>query len=275
MPSILPLLLLLCAPQEAPPPVSEAPARPASEPAAVAVLVAARAHLYDPRDDGLREIRFRLPVRMSVPGEEPLLLGDVEVRWETRRAPEFETHVAEDLPEELAAQRGMISFQIEAQGRQALRYLHNDLFGEILLGYRARLLGTDPAHVRFEPAEDGEEIPPIDWWFDGAGVPDRFTMTSEQDGLVTEIAFRHLWRPVSRVDPALVLAELAVEQTTEDTTSVVTTRLDRVEIQGVSVLVGYEERVETPDGRVLLNEVRFEDLQVTVDRARGTPAATR
>jgi hypothetical protein len=269
------LMSLNCAQQDAaapePPEASSTPetASPGdadSEQAAREILDRARARLYDIRSSGLETLGFMVPIRMSLPTGETIDLGHVAVDWSVSDDPLVAVTVSETLPEELAQNSKEISFQLEAQGRQLLRFIDNDIFTALLSGFDPSLGDRidDLVRVHFEPKPELGDAAPVDWYFDADDVPVRFDMTIAQGEMSMTISYEHSWAPASETDPSLVLQELTIVQEMGPMQNIISTRLDHETISGLVVLVGYTESGLTPTGDPVTNRVELEDLTLTV-----------
>lgn len=250
----------------APPPgetPQEAPEHSSGE--ALELLARAQARLYDIRAAGLESLSFAVPIRMGSPTGETLHLGDVAVNWTVSADPEVVVTVSDSLPDELARQATAIEYQLEAQGRQILRFVDNDIFQGLLDGFDPTSVDQDGelTRVHFEPHADQVGAPGLDWYFDAQDVPVKFAMTVTQGDMSMNISYEHGWAPVSGTNNALVLERLSIVQEMGPMRNVITTSLDHDTISGVVILVGYTERGLTPEGEATTNAVLLEGLSLT------------
>lgn len=274
LPTACLLTCLVSSLQDAPsptPPASSTPPAAAPESddparAAVELLDRARTRLYDIQSAGLDTVAFRVPIRISAPTGETFPLGNVSVNWAVSSDPQVAVTVSDALPAELAQNSKEISFQLEAQGRQVLRFIDNDIFSGLLQGFDPSVVGLvgDLTQVHFEPKADQAGAIPVDWFFDANDVPVRFDMSITQHDRSMSISYQHSWAPASESDPTLVLQELAIVQEMDSMKNEITTTLDHETINGLVMLVGYTESGLTPAGDTVTNRVQLEDLSVTV-----------
>jgi hypothetical protein len=236
-----------------------------SEQEARTLIDRARQRLYDIRAAGLKSLAFAVPVRMGSPSGEAIHLGDVAVKWAVSSDPAIHATVSDSLPVELAPQAEAIAFQLEAQGRQILRFVNNDIFTELLNGYEASLIGLDGelVQVHFEPNTEQAGAPSLDWFFDANAVPVKFQMEVERGGMSMNIAYEHTWRPASATDTTLVLQQLTVIQVMGPMRNVITTTLEHETLDGLVMLTGYTEQGLLPQGETTSHAVRLEAISIT------------
>jgi len=268
------LALLATPAQEAEKPTSPRPPSPPrgdglatvdSGQAARRLIDRARQQLYDIQAAGLESLSFTVPIRMGSPSGETIHLGDVTVNWIVSSDPKIAVTVSDILPRELAPQTEAISFQLEAQGRQILRFVNNDIFSELLGGYEPTLVGLDGdlVQVHFEPNALQEGAPALDWFFDAEAVPVKVHMTVVQGDMSMSISYEHTWQPASTTDSSLVLQQLTIIQEMGSMRHVITTTLDHDTISGLVMLVGYTENGLLPRGEAISNNVQLQGLSLT------------
>ncbi len=243
---------------------------PPAESAAREVLSNAQTHLYDVVGAGLESLSYEVPIRMADPEGETTPLGTVTVRWTPPLRPEISVLTSDSLPAALEQQSVAIAFQLEAQGRQTLRFIDNQIFTGLLEAYTPTLQDTSDtglSQVHFDPKEAGEGRPELDWFFDPDGVPLRFSMAFVQGGMTVNLSYEHEWEAASETDASLVLKRLTVVQESGPMRSTVTTTLQHEQLDGLTMLTGFVETTSSPSGQPAANAVQLGELDV---RARET-----
>ncbi len=268
-------LALLAAPlQEAADGHSPGPSSPPGEPLGAVVnseqearslLDRSQKRLYDIRKAGLKSLSFVIPVRMGSPNDQAIYLGDGAVEWSAASGPEIRATVSSTLPAELSPQSEALAFQLEAHGRQILRFVNNDIFGELLKSYKPSLTGLEGElfQVHFEPSGSQAGSPPLDWFFDADAVPVKSEMEIEQGGISMHISYEHAWQPASATDTTLVLQQLTATQEMGSLRNVITTTLEHDTIKGLVMLTGYTEKGLLPQGEQTSHTVRLESVSMT------------
>ncbi|MDG2150452.1 MAG: hypothetical protein P8N09_13115 [Planctomycetota bacterium] len=241
-----------------------------SEQEARSLIDRSQQRLYDIRKAGLKSLSFAVPIRMGSPNGEAIHLGEVAVAWSTASEPEIRATISSVLPSELSPQSEAIALQLEAQGRQILRYVNNDLFKEVLKDYKPSLAGLDGElfQVHFEPNSQQAGSPSLDWFFDADAVPVRSEMKLEQGGVSMNISYEHAWQPASATDTTLVLQQLTATQEMGSMRNVITISLEHETVEGLVMLTGYTERGQLPQGEQTSHTVRLESVSMT--RADGS-----